>query len=337
MLVLLFDGVLSASHQLTPYVLLLQLGGLMLAGYLRPWWLAIATGVVTIGYLLPNLRYVIDTFGLFDAPDPLANATQKNALGTPIFEGRVVLYIGALSFVSVFVLALVGVARRARLGYVRGAVVLAMLAFASPGMLAGQSYGGEARLRVLLYALPWGCAGACWALSPDNVRRAGARAWLPLANASWFALAFVIVFFGHEDQMLMSPGEVGAARMLSDPSKVSAHSVVVLVAPNFPARYGPLYFRAGGEVPALSFDQFGKTHPLLFPSQDDVDFVARKIQGDSDRDGYLVFTRGQSNWARDFQLYPPFALRAFEGEVARSPRFRIVYDTPTARIYQLVR
>ena len=335
-LVLLFDGVLSASHQLTPYVLLLQLGGLMLAGYLRPWWLAIGTGVVTIGYLLPNLSYVINTFGLFDAPDPLANATQKNALGTPILEGRIVLYVGALSFLSVFVLALIGVARRARLGYVRGAVVLAMLAFASPGMLAGQSYGGEARLRVLLYALPWGCAGACWAISPDNLRRAGIRAWLPVANAGWFALAFVIVFFGHEDQMLLTPGEVGAARLLSDPAEVAPNSVVVNVAPNFPERYGPLYFRAGGEIPALSFDQFGETHPLLFPGRSDVDFVARKIRGDSNRNGYLVFTRGQSNWARDYQLYPPFALRAFESEVARSGRFRLIYDTPTARIYQLV-
>ena len=49
--------VLAASHQLTPYVLLLQLGALAVAGYLRPWWLAIGAGVMTIGYLIPNLSY----------------------------------------------------------------------------------------------------------------------------------------------------------------------------------------------------------------------------------------------------------------------------------------
>ncbi|MDX6266873.1 MAG: hypothetical protein QOD70_1613 [Frankiales bacterium] len=337
-LVLLLDAVLVASHQLTPYILLLQLGGLMLAGYLRPWWLAIAAGLVTIGYLIPNLSYVVNTFGLFNAPDPLANATQKNVDGTPILEGRIVMYVGALSFISVFLLALIGVIRRARLGYIRSAVVLAMLAFASPGLLAGQSYGGEARLRVLLYALPWGCAGACWAMSPDNARRVGARVWAPVANAAWFVLAFVIVFFGHEDLQLLTPGEVGAAAALSDPSKVAPESVVVLLDPNFPARYGALYFRAGSELPALSYDQFGQTHALLFPDQGDVDFVADKILADSGtHNGYLVFSRGQETWARDYQLYPPYALRAFEGEVARSKRFRIVYDTPTARIYQLVR
>jgi hypothetical protein len=339
LLVLLFDGVLSASHQLTPYVLLLQLGGLMVAGYLRPWWLAILTGVVTIGYLIPNLSYVIDTFGIFDAPDPLANATQKNVEGTPLLEGRLILYAGALCFLSVFVLAIIGIARRARQGYVRGATVLAMLAFASPGMLAGQSYGGEARLRVLLYALPWGCAAACWAINPTAARRTGTALLAPLVNVAWFAFCFIIVFYGHEDQHMLTPSEISAAALLSDPSKVATDSVIVKLAPNFPDRYGPLYYRAAGSyLDALSYDQFGQEHQLLFPTQDDVDFVAGKIRGDDGtRRGYLVFSRGQENWARDFQLYAPNALRAFESEVARSGRFHLVYDKPTVRIYELVK
>jgi hypothetical protein len=337
-LILLMDIVLAASHQLTPYVLLLQLSALALAGYLRPWWLAIGAAVMTIGYLVPNLDYVINTFGLLSAPDPLANATQKNVDGTPILEARLVTIIAGLSFVSVFVLALVGVIRRARAGYVRGAVVLAILTFASPGMLAGQSYGGEARLRVMLYALPWACAGACWAISPTGVRRAGRAIWAPIAATGWFAFAFILFFFGHEDLTMLSPGEIGAAAFLSDPSKVQPDSVTLLMAPNFPDRYGPLYFRAGIGIPALSYDRFGVEHPLLFPSKQDVDFVATKIRGSSGRqNGYLVFSRGSGHWARDYQLYPKYALRAFEGEIARSPRFRLVYDRPTARVYELVR
>jgi hypothetical protein len=49
-----------------------------------------------------------------------------------------------------------------------------------------------------------------------------------------------------------------------------------------------------------------------------------------------VFSQGQTAFARDYQLYPSYALRAFEGAVAQSRRFRLVYDRPTARIYQLV-
>ncbi|MFN2539728.1 MAG: hypothetical protein ABR549_16470 [Mycobacteriales bacterium] len=337
-LVLLMDIVLAATHQLTPYVLLLQLTALALTGYLRPWWLALGAGVMTIGYLLPNLSYVINTFGLLSATDPLANATQKNVDGTPIFEAQFVTVVAGLSFVSVFVLALIGIVRRARTGHLRSAVVVGILAFASPAMLAGQSYGGEARLRVMLYALPWACAGACWALSPTNARRVGAAVWAPIAAAGWFVFAFIVFFFGHEDLTMLSPGEIGAAAFLSDPSKVQPDSVVLLVAPNFPDRYGPLYFRAGISIPALSFDRFGVTHPLLFPSQSDVDFAAQKIRGDEGtNNGYLVFTRGSEHWARDYQLYPKYALRAFEGEVARSTRFRLVYERPTARVYELVR
>jgi hypothetical protein len=336
-LVLLLDAVLAASHQLTPYVLLAQLGALVLGGYLRPWWVALGAAMVTIGYLVPNYSYVVQTFGsLLSAPDPLANATSKTVEGTPVTSSKVILLLGGLCFLSVFTLAFVGVVRRARRGHVRDGVVVAVLAFAPPGLLAAQSYGGEARLRVLLYALPWCCTAACWAWAPDGVRAVGRRVWAPLATAGWFTLCFVWVFFGHEDQHLLTPGEVGAAALLSDPSRVQSDSVVLLMAPNFPARYGPLYFRLGGQLPALSYESFGK-RPLLFPDQDDVDAAAAVIDGGRQRPGYLVFSRGQENWARDYQLYPPYTLKAFEGAVASSPRFRIVYDKPTARIYELVR
>jgi hypothetical protein len=339
-MVLLLDLIMAATHQLTPYVLLLQLWGLALAGYLRPFWLAVGAAVTTIGYLIPNLSYVVNTYGLLSAPDPLANATQKNVDGSPIFEARFITLVAGLSFLSVFLLALIGVVRRARRGYVRGATLVAILTFASPALLAGQSYGGEARLRVMLYALPWACAGACWAVAPDGWRRRGrARVrWAPLAVTGWFATAFIVFFWGHEDLSLLSPGEVNAVRFLSDPNQVPADSAILPMAPNLPDRYGPLYFRAGFGIDALSLDRFGVDQPLLFPDDNDVNTAADKIRGTSgDRHGYLIFTRGEANWARDYQLYEPYALRAFEGKVASSPRFRLVYDTPTARVYELVK
>ena len=41
--VLGLDAVIVASHQLTPYMLLVSLALLMLTGVVRPWWLLIAT------------------------------------------------------------------------------------------------------------------------------------------------------------------------------------------------------------------------------------------------------------------------------------------------------
>jgi hypothetical protein len=338
-LVLLFDAVLAASHQLTPYVLLLQLGALAVLGLLRPWWVVLGAGLVTIGYLLPNFDYVVNTFGLLSTPDPLANATTSTVDGTPVFEETVILGAGLTALLLTFGLGAAGVVRRARRGYVRQALVVAVLAFVPPVTLVAQSYGGEARLRVLLYALPWCCAAATWVWSPGQERRPGRRLWAPLAATGTMAALFSLLFFGHEDYNLLSRGEVAAAAYVSDPDHVPVGSSVMVAAPNFPARYGPLYFRLNFDFPALSDERFGE-RALLFPRSTDVDEAIRLLTADGLGDtgrGYLVFSRGQEAWARDYQLYEPHALRAFEGAVARSPRFELVYDRTTARIYELVR
>jgi hypothetical protein len=118
-LVLLFDAVLAASHQLTPYVLLLQLGALAVLGLLRPWWVVLGAGLVTIGYLLPNFDYVVNTFGLLSTPDPLANATTSTVDGTPVFEETVIMGAGLTALLLTFGLGAAGVVRRARRGDVR--------------------------------------------------------------------------------------------------------------------------------------------------------------------------------------------------------------------------
>jgi hypothetical protein len=335
-LAVLLDAVLAATHQLTPYVLLLQLSALVLAGYLRPWWVLVVAGIATVGYLVPNYDFVVNTFGILTSADPLANATSKTVEGAPNQAQRVIQYLALASLVTCFLLAFVGMVRRARRGLVSDAVVLGALAFTPVLTLGAQNYGGEARLRVFLYALPWLCAGVAWAWSPEGEPRSGRRLLAPTAVVAGLCVAFVAFFLGREDINQLTKAEVGAAAYLFDPASVQPGSVVMLVAPNFPARYGPLYFRlARADLPALSYDHFGD-RPLLFPSDIDVEAAARAIEQEGGNGGYLVFSQGQEAFARDYQLYPRYALRAFEGAVAQSTRFRIVYDQPTARVYALV-
>ena len=335
-LAVLVDAVLAASHQLTPYVLLVQLGALVLGGYVRPWWMLGAASIATVGYLVPNYDFVVNTFGILTSADPLANATSKTVDGNPVLALRIIGDLALLSLAGCFLMCFLGLVRRVRRGLVSDAVVVGTLAFAPLLTLAAQNYGGEARLRVLLYALPWLCTGITWLWSPEGAARRGVRLLVPTGITVGLTVCFVAFFFGREDLNQLNRQEVRAAAYLFDPATVQPGAVVMLTAPNFPARYGPLYFRlARADLPALSFDGFG-SRPLLFPSNKDVEAAATYIQQAGGNGGYLVFSQGQEAFARDYQLYPAYALRAFEGAVAQSRRFTLVYNEPSARIYELV-
>lgn len=334
-LVVLLDAVLAATHQLTPYVLLLQLTSLVLAGYFRPWWVIAAAGAATLGYLIPNYDFVVNTFGILTSADPLANATTKNADGIPVTGVALISHLALASLLVCFVGCFLGLVRRARRGLVGDAVVIGALAYSPILTLAAQNYGGEARLRVFLYALPWLCCGLTWLWAPEGEARRGLQVLLPTGITVGLTVCFVAFFLGREDINQLTTQEVGAAAYLFDPATVQAGSVVALMAPNFPARYGPLYFRlARADLPALSTDDFGARN-LVFPSDKDVAAAATIIKDQNANGGYLVFSQGQEAWARDYQLYAPYGLRAFEGRVAQSPLFKLVYDQPTARIYEL--
>ena len=334
-LAVLLDAVLAASHQLTPYVLLLQLGALVVAGYLRPWWLLVVAATATLGYLVPNYDFV-KTFGLFSSPDPLANAANTAINGVPDRLQRLITDAALLSLLMSYLLAFSGCVRRARRGWTSDAVVVAALAFAPIVLLGANNYGGEARLRVFLYSLPWLCVGSAWFWSPEGRARVRRGLVMPVATTLVLTACFLAFFLGREDVSQLSPDEVGAAAYVFDASRTPAGANVLLTAPSFPARYGPLYFRlSAADLPSLSGFDFGK-RPLLFPTQKDADAVVTIFESLKGNGGYLVFSQGQAAYARDFQQWQEHALPALEGVIAQNPHFQLVYDRPKARVYRFV-
>lgn len=336
LLVALMDVVLAATHQLTPYVLLMQLGALVVGGYLRPWVVVLLTAVATLGYLAPNLSFIVNKYGLFSSTDPLANARTGNADGVPGATQALIARLALGSAAAMFLLGFAGLVRRARSGRVDDAVVVGALAYVPVFTLVAQDYGGEGRLRVFLFALPWLSLAMSWLWSPQGRPVALRQALVATAMTVALTVAFVGQFLGREDINVLTKDEVGAAAFLFNSESVAPGAVIVLTAPSFPARYGPLYFRlARSDLPVLSTEGFGEL-PLAFPTQKDVDAVVTLMRGYGGSQSFLVFSKGQEAYARDYQLFPPYALPALEGVVASSSRFRLVYDTPSARIYQLV-
>ncbi len=149
-------GVIVVAHQLAPYVGLLSIGALTLAGVVRPRWLILVLGAITIGFLVPRYGLISSQYGgLLSSFDIFQNATVHSAqvAGSESEElsARLVDAVSILTW-----LATVGIVLRSfrSLGRV---LIPAILAFAPFVILFGQSYGGEAPNRVFLFSVPW-CA-----------------------------------------------------------------------------------------------------------------------------------------------------------------------------------
>lgn len=77
--VLGLDAVIVASHQLTPYMLLVSVALLMLVGVVRPWWVLLGMAVMTFAYLGANYSFIKHNYGVFTSIDPFNNAQGQGA------------------------------------------------------------------------------------------------------------------------------------------------------------------------------------------------------------------------------------------------------------------
>ena len=196
----------------------------------------------------------------------------------------------------------------------------------------GQSYGGEASLRIILFSSPW-CSAliACALVGARTLKRL--RAALA-AVAVAFAGLFVVSYLGLEELNLVSRSELNAAGWFY--SHARPGSVLVLAAPGNPYRYGATYplFRGpeGDANPNLMTERVFLGRPLG-PAQ--VPAVAGRILIYS-RHGYIAFSRDEITYAEVFRLTPPGALQSLRAAVAASPRFALWYANRDVQIYELV-
>jgi hypothetical protein len=228
-LMLLFF-VLSFTHELSPYIVIVQLGVLAGGRLLRPRWLPLAFAAIAVGYLLPRFSYVSSTYGLLSsignffsnvAPPSVAGGTSTFVIpASQIFIQRSAEVLSLL----VWLLAVIGAFRRRRSG--RTVLTLFALTFSPALVLAAQAYGDEGLLRVYLFSLPWAAALAASALEPLSntaslsvsrlrgatggfIRRKAPVSWIvaPLGLGLVLVLFFP-AFFGDDASNVMTQSEV---------------------------------------------------------------------------------------------------------------------------------
>jgi hypothetical protein len=202
--------VLVFEHELSPYVVAIQLAGLAVIGAIRHRWIAVLLVVMVLGYLAPHFTFVNSQYGLTKSigdffgnvsPPKATVANASVSVGVHISERA----SGVLSL-AMWALAAVGAWRRWRTG--RPTLALLILAYSPVLVLLAGAYGNEGILRVYLFSLPWTACLAASALKPVT----GARSKLGVLRAP-VAITIILVlffpsFFGNDYSYVMPKSEV---------------------------------------------------------------------------------------------------------------------------------
>ncbi|MFV2022244.1 hypothetical protein [Micromonospora sp. LOL_023] len=248
-------AVLTAAHQLSPYLVVAQVAVLAVLRLIRPRWLPLAMGAIVIGYLLPRFGFVAESFGVFDGFDIFANAAGNAEGWGSTGQAFSAMVVRTLALTVWALTALAVLSYRRRLLTVLVPTLLAATPFV---LIAGQSYGGEAIYRVFLFSAPWCAYLIAKALVDLADRRSGrshrsgsGRRWLgPVAAVTLggFALATVQ---GRHGQLVVdrqTSDEVAAARQLYADAEPGA--TIAVAASNFPSRLTGMYPQFNTDVPA---------------------------------------------------------------------------------------
>jgi hypothetical protein len=329
--ILITFGVLTFVHELSPYIVAIQLGALVVIGHMRPWWLIVAMLAIAVGFLAPNFTYVNYTYGLTSSignffsnlQGPSVNFTS---LGT---EAQLVAKAARALSIGMWGLAAVGVIRRLRQG--RPTITLAVLAFSPLALLAFLTYGHEGVMRAYLFSLPWTACLAASALRPMAEAFWNPKVILRTAALAVVIVLFLVAFFGEDGTSVITPTDMQAAVFLYDHARPGP---LMFLNFNFPAPIGADSYRFTTLASLLGSDYPG-VNPLRSA---DVQFVTTLIVsygGGVTAPGYLVVSPSMFAYAEEYGMATASQCRAFVAAMDRAPGWRTLYSRGGATIYQL--
>lgn len=325
----------TASHQLTPFLILFACAGLVLVNRCTARGLPVLLGVIAAGWIgFMTTAYWAGHIGdLFSGVGALpANLTggiagrvsSGSASLATIQTGRIAIAA------AVLVLAVLGALRRRR-RRVDDRVALVLLC--APFLAAGlQNYGGEIALRVYFFILPGACLLAAYLFFPTTF--AAPRRTLAVCAAGVAALAiaggFLFVRFGNESFEQVRPGDVRAFEAMLRTSPARMIDVVWLADPRDDAGYFPM-------MPwgARAMEHFDYTAVRAPANPGDISGIVAALRA---RPGaYFVTTRGNEAYNRyNYGLPAGYAAR-MRTALAAAPLLRPVFGDGDAVVYALRR
>ncbi|MCU1368975.1 MAG: hypothetical protein JWO77_169 [Ilumatobacteraceae bacterium] len=334
---LLASATVITSHQVSPVVLLMALVALSLTRQAKA--ARIAGGVVVLAalwsttgawdFLSGNVASLVEGLG-----QPVANADKNLVDQGRLSAGQaLVSTMGRVTLASIALLAIWGVVRELRRRRVDGAGIALLLAPA--GLLFANTFGGEIAFRTYLFALPflaWYAAIGIWpALGPtrEALRRAQAsrRAAAAFAATCLLLSGFLYGYFGKDSYYTFSEHEIAASGYVLEHAPPDA--LLVTVTANYPGqweRYEHLTYVPIASEPASSVRRI---------IADPVEVLSGWLSGDDYSKGYILLTRSQEREVEAMGVLPPGAFAEMRRDLDASPRFRTVYASPEAQVYEL--
>jgi hypothetical protein len=338
--------VLTFSHEISPYILTIQLCALAITGTMRPRWIALATAAIAITYLAPNFTFVNSHYGLIasigDFFQNIQPPSASSGVTIPYPEShRIIGDCSELLSIGMWILALVGAWLRRK--SLRTVIALLLLAFSPIAVLVAGAYGNEGILRVYLFSLPWSAALAASALAPlksltDNRHRATlhdpARGTAllnsfdrntlraPLVIAVVAAL-FIVAFYGDDASNVMPSSEVSTITDVFDHAQPGPVFAAVDNAPLFDtAQYNQF-----GEVPFLD------TTPV--PSDIDAELARTAAHLAPGRQAYVVVAPSMIAYSQAYSVSTVGNFNVLLSSLARSPYWKLIASDEGTVIYDL--
>ena len=348
--ILLLYFVLTFTHELSPYIVAVQLLVLAAARPLRPRWLPLAMLAVAAAYLLPHFSFVNSHYGLLNslgsffsnvAPPPAAG-TSGATISIPASQ-KLINDCADLLSVFMWLLALVGAWRLRHSG--RIVLALIVLTYSPVLVLFGQAYGNEGILRVYLFSLPWAAALAAAAVEPGPLSRKmvprlrldfswvkPALRWLRAPVALWIVIAlFFVAVYGNDSFDTFPQTEVTAIYSFLQS-----------------ARLGPLY-EAEDNVPGSDTARyylfpeisiFGARDGAPLVNQATPDIAALIAKNSTTythgrEPAYVLIAPSMAPYNTAYAQAPPDSFKILQESLARSPEWKLIVNQDGTLIYEL--
>ena len=347
--ILLVFFVLTLTHELSPYIVAVQLLVLAAARPLRPRWLPLAMIAIAIAYLVPRFAFVSSHYGLLGSLGSFFSnvAPPSSSSGTAVTSSipasqLLIQHCADLLSVTIWLLALIGAWRRRHSG--RIVLALLVLTFSPVLVLFGQAYGNEGVLRVYLFSLPWAAALAAAAVEPGPLSRKmvprldfswikPAFRWLRAPVVLWIVLAmFFVAFFGDDAFDTFPQTEVTSilSFLQSKPP-----GPVYVAEDNIPAEDNAGYY----QFPLI--DIFGARDgaPLVDEATPDIaELIAENsrtyTQGGREP-AYVVIAPSMAPYNTAYAQAPPDSFEILQKSLADSKEWKRIVDTGGTVIYEL--